>query len=114
MPPQIEEQPVALAIYILIAEQLGNQLGIGRLAAARAGAGELEQRLAELAALDRGGFELRGDLRLDGQWNSRTVEFLLLPPRWVSSGFITSALLPFMPGQTVRAGAAARAVKRRR
>ena len=41
----MEEQPVALAIDHAIAEQLGNQLDVGGLAAAGAGAGELEQGL---------------------------------------------------------------------
>src|SRR5690606_30536946 len=35
-----------------VAEQLGGQLNVGRFAAACAGAGELEQRLPELASLD--------------------------------------------------------------
>ena len=54
----MEEQPVALAIIHAVAEQLGDQLDIGGLAAARAGAGELEQRLLELAAL-HGGLDWR-------------------------------------------------------
>ena len=48
-PPQMEEQPVALEIYILIAEQLGDQTCVRGFGAACAGAGELEQRLLELA-----------------------------------------------------------------
>jgi hypothetical protein len=36
-----------------LAEQLGDQLGVRRLAAAGTGARELQQRLIELAALDR-------------------------------------------------------------
>ena len=41
-----------------IAEQLGDELRVRSLAAARAGAGELKQRLLELAALDAGLLEL--------------------------------------------------------
>ena len=36
-----------------VAEELGDQLDVGRLAAAGAGAGELEERLEELRVLDR-------------------------------------------------------------
>ena len=49
-----------------IAEQLGEQLGVGRLAAACASGGELQQRLLELRALHRVGVE-RAVLVGDGQ-----------------------------------------------
>ena len=49
------------------AEQLGQQLGVGGLAAAGAGAGELQQRLAELAALYGIDAELLHHRRLGGQ-----------------------------------------------
>ena len=42
-----------------VAEELGQQLEVGRLAAARAGAGELEQRLEQLRALDRSRLDQR-------------------------------------------------------
>ena len=51
-PPQMEEQPVALAIYIRSPKSWVIRRGIGRLGAACAGTGELKQRLLELAALD--------------------------------------------------------------
>ena len=44
--------PGSIADNHAVAEQLREQLGIGRLAASGTGAGELEQRLVELAALD--------------------------------------------------------------
>ena len=46
----MEEQPVALADDHAVAEQLRQQLDVGRFAAAGAGAGELEQRLHAVAA----------------------------------------------------------------
>ncbi len=45
---------MALAIDHAITEQLGHQLDIGGLAAARASAGELEEGLQSLAVLDGG------------------------------------------------------------
>ncbi len=48
-----------------VAEQLAEQLEIGRLAAAGAGAGELEQRLEELHAADVG--EVDAGAVVDGQ-----------------------------------------------
>ena len=44
---------MALAIDDAVAEELREELDVGRLAAAGAGAGELEQRLEHLRALDR-------------------------------------------------------------
>ena len=57
-----------------IAEQLGDQLGVRRFGAAGAGAGELQQRLLELAALDRGILERR----LLGHVVNAVVEHVLL------------------------------------
>src|SRR5581483_5050380 len=42
-----------------IADELGQELQVGRLATAGARAGELEERLEELRALDRGGVDER-------------------------------------------------------
>ena len=94
-----------------VPKELGDQLGIGGLAAARAGARELEQGLAELAALDRGGFELRGDLRLDGQ-GIAVQELLLFLPLGVE-GVHHQGLVALHAGADRRAGAAARAVEDR-
>jgi hypothetical protein len=75
-----------------LAEQLGDEFGVRRFAAAGTGAGELEQGLAELAALDRvalgqvvahrqaGGIAVAGPSSI-----------------WLSSGFITRA--GFLAGQ---------------
>ena len=57
-----------------IAEQLGNELDIRRLAAASAGAGELEQGLHELAALDS--VLVEGDVRLRQLHGEFPVGFL--------------------------------------
>ena len=51
-PPQMEEQPVALEMYMWSPNSWVIEAGIARLGAAGAGAGELEQRLLELAAAD--------------------------------------------------------------
>ncbi len=48
-------------------EQLGEELGVGRFAAAGAGAGEFQKRLAELAALDGIGAEFTQNSRLGTQ-----------------------------------------------
>ena len=63
-----------------VAADLGDQASVGRLGAAGAGAGELEQRLGELAALDVGSNELLllGDL-VDGVIpDGSLVELVLL------------------------------------
>ena len=65
-PPQMEEQPVALAISMLFAEQLGEQLDVGGFAAAGAGAGELKQGLLELGTLDG----VAGHVRLVARWQT--------------------------------------------
>ena len=60
----MEEHPVALAIYILSPKSWVIELCVRGLAAARAGAGELEKGLLELAALDGGLFEFLCDIGL--------------------------------------------------
>ena len=45
-PPQMDEQPVALEMYMLIAAKLSDQTCIRSLSTACAGTGELKQRLS--------------------------------------------------------------------
>ena len=74
-PPQMEEQPVALEMIHAVAEELGDQTRVAGLGAAGAGAGELKQRLLELAALDRVGSD---GLGLLGDLGDAVVEDVLL------------------------------------
>ena len=93
----------------LVAEQLSSQLGVRSLAAAAAGAGELQQGLLELAALNGGLLELSGNLFLSRQVDAILEDSLLITLR-VDGSHLQSLLLGGAGGH---AGAAAGAVQRR-
>ena len=93
----------------LIAEQLGSQLGVRSLAAAAASAGELEQGLLELAALNGGLLELSSHFFLGGQVDAVLKHGLLVTLR-VDGGHLQGLVLGGAGGH---AGAAAGAVQRR-
>ena len=111
----MEEQPVALAMNIRdehsVTEELGNELRIGSLAAACACAGEFEQGLLELAALDGGELELLGNLGLlvDGR---AVIEYDLRCSLGVD-GLHNERLFALLARANLCAGAAAGAVEGR-
>ena len=70
-PPQMDEQPVAFAMYMRSPNSWVTSLRVGGLGAAGAGARELQQRLLELAALDAGVGRARA-CRPHGPRSSRT------------------------------------------
>ena len=73
-----------------VAEELAHQLQVGRLAAAGAGAGELEERLEQLRALDHVDLDLRAvDL---GNARGRSRSWPARRSRWSSFGSMLMAL----------------------
>ena len=100
---------MALAMIMRSPNSWVIRLGIRSLAAACAGAGELQQGLLELAALDSGSVNKAG--LLFGDMLSQHSRSTPADPSGWPRGFITRALSR-LAGQTLAQQAAARAVQR--